>query len=56
MSKQQPSQPAPRKSSRKVTQADDLLKTTQGGIELTEAELGRASGGMAIVLRVGLKI
>jgi hypothetical protein len=28
-----------------VARADDLVRTTEGGIELTETELGRVSGG-----------
>ena len=55
MTKKQPTRSAPQQSSRKsVSSADDLIKTTQGGIELTETELGRVSGGMA--LKFGLKI
>ena len=47
MTKKQPTRSAPQQSSRKsVSSADDLIKTTQGGIELTETKLGRVSGGM----------
>ena len=45
MSKQEPNRPVPQKSPRKVSPADDLVKTTRGDIELTESELNRVSGG-----------
>jgi hypothetical protein len=39
----------PAKASKKsVGRADDLTATSEGGIELTEAELSRASGGVAV--------
>jgi hypothetical protein len=31
-----------------ISSTDELTKTKQGGIELTEAELRRASGGFAL--------
>jgi hypothetical protein len=36
------------KTGKSVASGDDLTKTTEGGIELTEAELSRASGGFSV--------
>jgi hypothetical protein len=35
-----------------ISATDDLTKTKQGGIELTEAELRRVSGGLKIDLKL----
>jgi hypothetical protein len=35
-----------------ISPTDDLTKTKQGGIELTEAELRRVSGGLKIDLKL----
>jgi hypothetical protein len=57
MTKAQPTQSLPRQSAQKsVSSADDLLKTSRGGIELTESELGRASGGFGMNLKWNWKI
>ena len=50
MSKKQPSKPAkPAASKKSISAADELAKTTQGGIDLAEEDLGRVSGGMGFV-------
>jgi len=46
MSSQHPAKPTAKHPSRKSTaSADELTKTTRGGIELTETDLSRISGG-----------